>query len=102
MGHNNMHEDALQGQTWKVRAANVKTSANVTKPGDIQFNHSLSDRLDLVPDWDSGARTGMSGFFYNVVTQIAGSVWHGLLGARKMETNANWFLTPGKKCWTEH
>jgi hypothetical protein len=62
--------------------------------------YALSDTLDLTPDWYSGARTGASGFFYNVVTQITGAVWHGLLGARKMEVHASW-TTQEKRSWRE-
>jgi hypothetical protein len=91
MGHKNMLEDALHGQTWTVRAANIDPKFNVTKAGDITFNYTLSDTLDLVPDWEH--RTGVSGFFYNVTTSIAGPVWHGLLGARKMAVNASWTTT---------
>jgi len=100
MGNNNMLEDSTYRETWTVRAANVSTFANVTKDGVINFNHTLSDTLDLVPDWDSGARTGVSGFFYNVVTTVAGGVWHGWLGARKMETSAQW-TTQVSKSWRE-
>jgi len=95
-----MLEDSTYRETWTVRAANVSTFANVTKDGVINFNHTLSDTLDLVPDWDSGARTGVSGFFYNVVTTVAGGVWHGWLGARKMETSAQW-TTQVSKSWRE-
>lgn len=98
MGNNNMLEDATHSPTWTVRAANVSTTFTVTAGGDIQFNHTLSDVLDLVPDWEN--RTGFSGFFYNVTTTITGGVWHGLLGARKMETHANW-TTYEKKEWLE-
>jgi RHS repeat-associated protein len=100
MGNNNMLEDALQSQTWTVRAANVSVSAKVTKAGDIQFNYTLNDTLDLVPDWDSGTRTGVSGFFYNVTTTILGGGWHGWLGARKMNTSASW-TTYVDRNWAE-
>ncbi len=90
MGNNNMFEDATHSQTWTVRAANVSTSVDVTMAGDMYFNYSLSDTLDLRPDWWSGARTGVSGFGYNVVTTITGAIWHGILGARDIETQADW------------
>jgi hypothetical protein len=90
MGNNNMFEDATHSQTWTVRLANVTTSVNVSAAGDMSFNYTLSDTLDLKPDWFSGTRTGLSGFGYNVATSITGAVWHGLLGARPMEVKASW------------
>lgn len=87
--------DATHSQTWTVRAANVSTVAQVTKTCEITFNYELNDRLDLRPDWDSGMRTGLSGFGYNVITTIAGAGWHILLGAREMETHASWTTTVG-------
>jgi RHS repeat-associated protein len=93
MGNNNMFEDATHSQTWTVRAANVNTVAKVSNAGEITFNYELNDRLDLRPDWDSGMRTGWSGFGYNVVTTITGAVWHNFLGAREMDTHASWTNT---------
>jgi hypothetical protein len=87
---NNMFEDATHSQTWTVRAANVGTTVDVAMSGDMRFNYSLSDTLDLRPDWSSGVRTGLRGLGYNIVTTITGAVWHDILGSREMETHATW------------
>ena len=90
MGNNNMFEDAAQGQTWTVRAATVESTFSVSQSGDITADYLLTDTLDLEPDWYSGARTGMSGLFYNITTQVLGKVWHDVLGASYMRTTARW------------
>jgi hypothetical protein len=84
MGTNNRFEDALQGPTWTARTAYVTTTATITKAGDITFNYSFKDKLDLSPDRGSTVNGD------NVATFILGGVGHGLLGASKMETHASW------------
>jgi RHS repeat-associated protein len=73
-----MLDDATHRQTWTVRNANVTTFVNVSKTGDMTFNYSLDDTLDLVPDWFSGKRTGWKGFAYNVITSYGYIEWHGI------------------------
>ncbi len=85
-----MLEDATHSQTWTVRAATVSAKFLAHKSGDISIDYQLDDTLDLMPAWFSKERTGLSGFGYNVTTSITGAVWHGLLGASKMETKAHW------------
>ena len=90
MGNNNMFEDAAQSQTWTVRAATVKATFSVSQSGDITADYLLTDTLDLKLVWFSGERTGMSGIFYNITTQVLGPIWHGVLGASYMRTTARW------------
>jgi RHS repeat-associated protein len=88
----------LRSQTWTVRNANVTTSVDVSKTGDMTFNYSLDDTLDLVPDWFSGKRVGWKGFAYNVITTYGLIEWHGILGASRMKTKANWSYTVPAAC----
>jgi hypothetical protein len=91
--------DAFNGATWMQRNAKLDaTSVQVSKDGQATISWQTRDTLDLNSDW-GGPRRGPSGFLYNAITTLTGTVWHGLLGAsNSMTTSASWQITTYPAC----
>jgi hypothetical protein len=81
--------------TWMVRHGNMRgTNISVTEERAITMRLEVNDTFNFVPAWGSEKRSGIQGFFYNLITEVTGDVWHGLLGASEdMTTTATWTET---------
>lgn len=68
--------------TWLLRHARLDGTAHVAKNGDISIDYTINDRLDL------RASPGRSSA-YNTVSNVAGTVWHDVLGAEEAQVTGD-------------
>ena len=61
--------------SWLLRHAKVDGTAHVDQGGNVKIDYQVTDKLDLRPNGSSGA--------YDKVTEVMGTVWHDVLGAKE-------------------
>ncbi len=85
---------------WMVHTANLyATNTHVSADGTISTTWKVEDQFDYLPAWDDDFRTGASYWAYNGFAQLISPIYHGLLQAEPLSTNACWNKTypPEKK-----
>jgi hypothetical protein len=79
---------------WMVHTGTLyATNTSVSTDGTISTTWNIEDKFDYLPDWREDFRTGASYWAYNSFAQIIAPIYHGLLGAKPVPTNACWNQT---------
>jgi len=79
---------------WMVHTANLyATNTHVSADGTISTTWKVEDQFDYLPAWGDHFRTGSSYWAYNGFAQLIAPIYHGLLQAEPLSTNACWNQT---------